>query len=177
MNLNEAYELYTQNPEVYADPFGVELIRFAKSFQKKQVRDAAGETSVSALYSTDDAIGEAICHIWGMLPNYKPDLGTFSTWAGTIIKNKLVDYFRRNKRRNEIGLSEGMAAYEPHRNIDDKLTLKQLISKLSKEDQRFVKMKLERYTDEEVAQSFNKNIQWVWNKWHRLKNKMKEMAS
>jgi len=177
MNLNEAYELYTQNPEVYADPFGVELIRFAKSFQKKQVRDAAGETSVSALYSTDDAIGEAICHIWRMLPNYKPDLGTFSTWACTVIKNKLVDYFRRNKRRNEIGLSEGMAAYEPHRNIDDKLTLKQLISKLSKEDQRFLQLKSDGYSEEELGRAFGRDAGWANDKYRNLIVKLRYLAS
>lgn len=174
MNLNEAYSLYLTDPDNYTDPFGVELLNFCKAFQKNYTRDDAGVSSVSSWYSTDDAVNAAILKIWQHLPEFNPEMGaTFTTWVRAILQNSIKDAYRDHAMRSEIGLSETVAIHEPHRAIEDKLTVKRLLSKLSETDKYFVTLKIDGYSDEQIGVVFNKNRQWAWNKWHRLKNKMK----
>lgn len=178
MNLNEAYSLYLTDPDNYADPFGVELLNFCKAFQKTYTRDAAGETSVSSLYSTDDATNEAVLKVWEHLSEYNPEAGaSFSTWVGAIVTNSIKNAFKQHSRRSEIGLNETVALYEPHRAIEDKLTVKNLLAQLDDTDKSFIKLKLAGFSDEQIGREFQQNRQWAWNKWHRLKNKMKVLGS
>jgi len=178
MNLNEAYSLYLTDPQHYMDPFGVELLNFCKAFQKNYVRDDSGGTSVSSWYSTDDAANEAILKIWQHLPEFNPKMGaSFSTWAGAVLTNSIKNAFRDHAMRSEVGLSETVAIHEPHRAIEDKLTVKKLISKLNEADKSFVKSKMEGWSQEDLGKAFGRDAVWAKEKWKYLKKKFTRMAS
>ena len=49
----------------------------------------------------DDLTQEILLRIWKVLPNYNSEKAKFRTWMSHIIRNKVIDHYRKLKRLSE----------------------------------------------------------------------------
>jgi DNA-directed RNA polymerase specialized sigma24 family protein len=178
MNLNEAYALYVTNPEENKELFGNELLKFCRKFTRNLSKDPAGVTSESSWCSTQDASSDAVITILKKMDTFDVARGvSFTTWAGKIVIDAVKDSNRRYGKRQEIGLYDVTLSHEPHRAIEDKLTLKKMISTLNEADKYFVKLKMDGYDQGQIGKAFERDALWAKEKWKYLKKKFTQMAS
>jgi RNA polymerase sigma factor (sigma-70 family) len=176
MNLNEAYETYRQDPIGGKEIFGEVLLKYCQKFFYKNVGDVAGVSARSSGQTMEDSLGDAVLEIWERIPKYDAEKASFTTWVTLILKNAFVDGYKAHAQRAEIAYTDNGMVH-PHRSIDDKLTLKQATKCLTRDEKEFMKMKFAGFSDEAIATHFSKDLFWAWNKWHRMKNKMKVFVS
>src|SRR6266403_145114 len=171
IKLNDAYEhwLSTAQYDAYAhteayNQLGESLFRFIQA-------TIATEFS-SRWEALRDAVGEVICEIIKDIGSYDPSKGSFSNWVYGITYHTCMD-MRRHKisRREQVLLEDGTSSIRPK--YEDRLLLKTIVSKLSEEDQRLIKLKLEGHSNEEIAFRFQINTGAVKMKWMRLEESLR----
>src|SRR6267142_4345584 len=173
MKLNDAYADWVKVDKASAyiqgkayDQLGRSLISFIQA-------TIATEFS-SRWEELRDAVGEVICEIIKDIGSYDPSKGSFSNWVYGITCHTCMD-MRRHKisRREQVLLEDGTSSIRPK--YEDRLLLKTIISKLSEEDQRLIKLKLEGHSNEEIAFRFQINMGAVKMKWARLVNRLRTL--
>jgi RNA polymerase sigma factor (sigma-70 family) len=176
MNLNEAYKAYAEDPSGgNKEILGEQLLQFCKAMFVKKLRDPAYRNSESSFQTMEDTLGDAILLIWERMPKYNPAKAGFSTWVTIVLKDELTRGFRDYAKRAEILLTNE-AQVHPHRSIDEKLTMKQAIKTLSAQEQEFIKMHFEGYSDKAKGEHFGKNTKWSDNQLQIIKNKMRSFV-
>jgi RNA polymerase sigma factor (sigma-70 family) len=177
MTLNEAYELYSKDSsELNKEIFGAEILRYVNTYFRKYGGDVAGETSRSSFNSMEDTLGECVLRIWERLPKYNPTKAAFKTWVTQIIMDELKDGFRDYTRRNEVMISDRDVLVHTHRSLDDKLTLKQLVAKLTLKEQALIRYRLQGYSFEDMSHSSGIPAETLRKRWQRVQEKMSRLT-
>jgi RNA polymerase sigma factor (sigma-70 family) len=167
MKLNEAYEAYTKDPDGWAkEDLGVELLVYCNKFFSTHEGTKGRDGEIH------DSLGDAILKVWERLSKFDPKKSSFVTFVTLILKNQLADGHKKVKQRQEIILGDE-AQVHPHRSIDDKLTMKQAMECLTKQETELLKMKFAGFSNEGIADHFGKTVPWVKTSYFRLTNKMK----
>jgi len=170
-SLNDLYEDYIRDP-LKVDSFALELRNFIRATVKAECR----RKSASTYDTVEDAVGESLLKVWGHLGDFKPGECLFTTWVTTIVLNNITDIWRKYNKRREIGLVENWNGSVQLR-IGDKIDCFKLLTQLKEADRSFIIKKLNGLTDDELAAHFGQNRQWAWNKWYRLKEKLRVLAA
>lgn len=174
MLVNQAYEAYVADPsEINKEQLGKCVFTFCDAWiEKKYCPDAATRELLQ------DAVMETCRTVWETLPKFDASKGRkFASWIRMILDSDIKNQFRNYKTRNEVALHPGHREYSnAAARIEAKLTLKQLVSTLFKEDQAFVKLKLEGVSETEIAVAFNHDVQWTKDRFRAIKKQMREAA-
>jgi RNA polymerase sigma factor (sigma-70 family) len=177
MTLNEAYELYSKDSsDVNKEILGESLLIYVKKYFSSNVGDAAGITSKSSADTLQDTMGDILLEVWERLPKFDKGKSSFVTWVTIIIKNALTDSYKVYGNRQEILLTDADILVHPHRSIDDKLTLKQLVSKLTAKEQALVKYRMQGYSFEDMAYSSGISPEALRKRWQRIQEKLSRFA-
>lgn len=104
---------------------------------------------------------------------------SFSGWASTIARNMVIDQYRHNKcEQNHIDSLEKPSGHQhPTKNlveekkIDD-LMLKEMIDRLSGEDQELLRLKVMGYTAEEMAEILELTPKQVYRMLEKVSKKL-----
>ena len=166
MKVNLAYQKYHDNPspENY-EQLGIALYKYIKAI----IATKFGR-HFDALV---EATGEAALEVYKDLPNFDLSKGNFSTWVYTVTYNTCLDMRRSHLQRKEQILPDwdGDVSLKPK--YIGRLFLESLVAKLSIEEQRLVKYKIEGYENEDIAQELNLAVQTVKNKWGLVQHKLR----
>jgi len=171
IKLNDAYALWIGTAQVDAysheeayNQLGESLFRFIQA-------TIATEFS-SRWEELRDAVGEVICEIIKDIGSYDPSKGSFSNWVYGITCHTCMD-MRRHKisRREQVLLEDSTAAVKP--NYTDRLLLKTMVSKLSVEEQELVKLKMQGFSSQDIAQQWNVQEGKIKMQWSRLLDRLR----
>lgn len=140
MTLDEAYEQYrtTGNVEVLGEPL-LEML-------KKTINKKYG----SKLRSLDDMVGDVCVEVFKDLPTFDGH-SKFSTWVTKIANTTCLDRLRRKGLSFEDATQQEIAP-DFTSELEAKIEVKALLSKLEWKERELMLMKLEGCTDEEIAQ-------------------------
>ena len=78
----------------------------------------------------DDAVQEIMIKIWQNLPHFEldPERGQFRTWLSQVIRNRLLDYIRKDKRY-KARVEKATENYTAEENILPQNELDKIVSK------------------------------------------------
>src|SRR6266446_10325655 len=144
MKLNEAYKEWKDAPSTDTyNQLGESLFRFIQATIATEFRSRYEELR--------DAVGEVICEIIKDIGSYDPSKGSFSNWVYGITYHTCMD-MRRHKisRREQVLLEDGTSSIRPK--YEDRLLLKTIVSKLSLEEQELMRLKMQGFSSQDIAQ-------------------------
>lgn len=167
MNLNELHALYVKDP-LQVDAFAEALLTHVR----KEVKTMCKRQPASEYALLEDAIGESLMKIWQNLDQFKGD-ALFSTFVGTIVRNCVADIIVNKRDRSESELVDNVHSDSPFRDIESRIAVKALLSKLSRDDREMVQMKLDGLSNEEVATAYDISVDAVKGRWKRLVKQLK----
>lgn len=135
--------------------------------------------------------GYAVC--WQMLQEHRPDVvngaihrtlasakdfradSKFSTWYQAIVKHACMSVLRRKiKDRNTLAPEEEAEGIQASGDIEVSILLEELVRKAPVEDQKFVRLKFEGYSDEEIAKELGLEAKQIRKKWFHLKRRLRK---
>lgn len=122
-----------------------------------------------------DIVNQAIQQALRAQSGFRGD-STFFTWYHHIVENLCSSYLRKKQQLAEVQLEEQAdekIAGEPTFEITPKLTLEFLTAKLKPRDQRIIRLKVEGYTDQEIAHRLGVGREQFRNRWQYIKRKIK----
>lgn len=173
MNLNELHKLYLEDPLRWEYDFSISLLDFIKRVVYAECRQKHGEY----YDKLQDAIGESCLEVWKALPSFKPGDALFTSFVTRIILNNFVDIIRKYKKRQELELFDNMESPSPYRNIEQRISVKNLIDSLDDADKSFVQMKLDGLSEAELGKAFGRDYRWAKDKWQYLRRKFRLLAA
>jgi RNA polymerase sigma factor len=98
-------------------------------------------------WENDDELSIALIAFNSACENYKKDKGSFFSYAKVVIRNALIDFFRKGKNNDYLVFENGDA--NEHDYIDNKVSLseyeKQIENKLRKEEIEMLSVELLEY--------------------------------
>jgi DNA-directed RNA polymerase specialized sigma24 family protein len=171
MNLNEAYALWQENPtEINHEIFGWHLYKYVSLLvQKKQ--DIPSELK-------EEIVGNSIIKALERLPEYTPELGvSISTFVYRFVEDKTAEAQTEILKLNEYPLSPTLTAPNEYHGIKAKVLLKRLMKELTEDEKAFVKLQLEGYEDQEIADMLEIPIGTVKSRWNRIQEKMRNSTN
>jgi RNA polymerase sigma factor (sigma-70 family) len=152
--------------EAYYDLFDI-LRRFAWGYVNSTMyyRDDAIKGTWEA--TVDDCTQEAIISVRKNIAQYTPSVCRFTSWAYAVVKNKLVDALRKNKRDLYFGAPEEIQRaatyYYDDADMFQLAELKDIIDNHLTDKQRTVLlMWLDDYSDDEIALALGSNANAVY---------------
>lgn len=176
MTLNDSYKAWKENP---SDDSYNELGKALLWYINKQLRTLK-YYSISITLSdemVEDAQGNTLIKVFEYLPTYNPEKSSFSTWVYAIIKHVVADIIEEATKRNEYPLFENTAvSKDPFGGINGKLLIQKLLSQLNEEDKSFVKMKMDGFSNPNIAEHFQRDINWVENNWKKILKHLRKLV-
>lgn len=97
-------------------------------------------------------------------------------WVRRVTRSVLVDLYRK-KHPDLEPVTEEMIAYVSSKESDVAECIDDLFSTLTPDEQRLMTMRLEGYTTEEIAASFNIEQNAVYQRVNRIMNKLRQNAT
>jgi RNA polymerase sigma factor (sigma-70 family) len=97
-------------------------------------------------------------------------------WVRRVTHSVLVDLYRK-KHPDLEPVTEEMVAYVSSKESDVAECIDDLFSALTPDEQRLMTMRLEGYTTEEIAASFNIEQNAVYQRVNRIMNKLRQYAT
>lgn len=97
-------------------------------------------------------------------------------WVRRVTHSVLVDLYRK-KHPDLEPVTEEMVAYVSSKESDVAECIDDLFSTLTPDEQRLMTMRLEGYTTEEIAASFNIEQNAVYQRVNRIMNKLRQNAT
>ncbi len=97
-------------------------------------------------------------------------------WVRRVTHSVLVDLYRK-KHPDLEPVTEEMVAYVSSKESDVAECIDDLFSTLTPDEQRLMTMRLEGYTTEEIAASFNIEQNAVYQRVNRIMNKLRQYAT
>ncbi len=97
-------------------------------------------------------------------------------WVRRVTHSVLVDLYRK-KHPDLEPVTEEMVAYVSSKESDVAECIDDLFSALTPDEQRLMTMRLEGYTTEEIAASFNIEQNAVYQRVNRIMNKLRQNAT
>jgi RNA polymerase sigma factor (sigma-70 family) len=127
----------------------------------------------------EDAVGETFCKVLENLPyfgqNKEEGKGNLAKWVYVITRNTCADMARSRYRRNEISIQEGL--HKPvQTSYIEKLTVDRLIDKLPEEDRTLIRMKVEEYSNEDIAARLGISVSAVKKRYVRRMGKLRTLG-
>jgi RNA polymerase sigma-70 factor (ECF subfamily) len=166
MRLNDAYAKWKDSPSPENwEILGKSLNKYLPLF----IRKYAGEYFPDTY---EEAIGATFIKVFSRLPAFNSDRGQFSTWVIEIAKNTCYD-ITRDRRNEKLNLFNENVHGKVYDSIEDRLYVKQLVSRLRLDDQVLVRLKLDGFRDSEVAEKMGLTESAIKMRWYRIKTKIK----
>jgi RNA polymerase sigma factor (sigma-70 family) len=91
---------YFFNIEYIDDDYANQLMQIGESVISYWVNKCSNG-SWYLPYPKEDLAQEFRLHIWKNIKNYDPRKASFSTWCGTVIKNKIISMIRTCNKKNK----------------------------------------------------------------------------
>lgn len=173
MNLNNAYNLWKIDPTpVNYDILGKALLQFVTGYVKQRMRLPQEETR-------EDVISRSIIRVLEEFETYDPIKAPFTAWIRLKIENTKNNLLEQISNRREYPMLETDAAPDIFKGIDAKILLRQLIKTLPVGDyglRGLIRLQLEGFSDEEIAEILGIPIGTVKSRWNRLQKRLRESA-
>ena len=148
-----------------------------RDFIIKTVKLECKRRSSATFDNIEDAVGESLLEVWQALDSFNAEKSQFTTWVSTIVLRNIVDIFRKYNKRQELSLEPAKLDYPPIKGPFQVIAMRQLLAQLDDDDKSFVESKLQGLSEVELAAKFGQNPKWAKNKWFRLAEKMRLLAS
>lgn len=166
MQLNEAHSLWilNKNEDTY-NQLGTTLLAYVNKEIRRQWRSRGNKTE------QEDLQGEALIRVFQNIDKFN-NRSSFATWVSKIIFNegeRMLGKLAASKTQAFVGDE----SYDLGPSLQDKLTLRQLVSILDKEDQRMVQLKIEGFDDQEIAEAFAIPIGTMKSRWNAIQNRLR----
>jgi RNA polymerase sigma factor (sigma-70 family) len=159
MNLNDAYQLYKDDPGANQEVFGTELLKYCQSITRNE--DDASEGIVRVFEKMNDFRGES----------------NFTTWVHSILTHKNLDRIRHESW--EAPLEE--ARLKTHDggifDIETRLSFKKALLALTPKEQEFVRLKVSGFSPKELGERFKMSEHSVENELKKIIRKCKKLVS
>lgn len=166
MQLNEAHGqwILNKNEDTY-NQLGTSLLTYVNKEIKRQWRSRGNKVE------QEDLQGEALIRVFQNIDKFD-NRSSFATWVSKIIFNegeRMLGKLAAAKTQAFVGDE----SYDPGPSMQDKLTLKQLVSTLNKEDQRMVQLKVEGFEDKEISEAFAIPIGTMKSRWNSIQERLR----
>jgi RNA polymerase sigma-70 factor, ECF subfamily len=169
MNLNELHAGYVKDP-LLVDSFSAELVQFVRAAIKSRCR-----RDRARMYDfLKDAEGEALLKVWANIDKFDANKSPFEAWVSQKVNDVVLNAFEKYGNRQEAELVEDEHRVRGYEDIEQRLTVKALVSDISEDDRNHVYMKMDGFSDKEVAKSFGISEKAAQQRWFRLKEKLKK---
>jgi RNA polymerase sigma-70 factor, ECF subfamily len=174
LNQNELYKAWvesigTDKQKVAEEALVASLRVYAAKICWKLLRD-----------SNPDVVNTACYQAIKFSHQFKGD-AKFTTWFHKVVENLCTSHIRKKKRKAEVSfddLTNKQVQQLPTReHTEVGVILGDIVSKLTKEEQEFLRMKQDGHSDEEIGEVFNISPVGVRVRWMRLRKKLKEQLS
>jgi len=173
VDLNAAHASWTQNPNPTTyEAFGQSLLDYLTIYVKGNLG------FFNQQEATDNAVGNAVVEVLEQLPRYDKAKSAFQTWVTWILRNNFKDEVKsaRHKFEEPLNPRSGMDYEFEDRHIQ-KIMMRDALSNLSSQDYDIVGLKIDGFTNLEVAETLGLTEGDVKIHWHRLKEKLKKDMS
>lgn len=167
MKVNDAYAAWKESPS----PENWELLGEALLYYvKRLVRNRYGKDYPDTY---EEAYGQALIKVFESLHMFDSKLSPFPVWVMIIVKNTCYDITRdRRNKKLDLYVDDWHGEVPVKVPIDDRLYVKQLISKLTPENQVLVRLQLEGYSDAEIAENMGLTVVAVESRWKRIRKEL-----
>jgi len=96
-------QIYFFNIEYVDDDYSNKLMQIGESIISYWVNKCSSDGVWYLPYLKEDLAQEFRLHIWKNIRKYDPQKAQFSTWCGTVIRNKTISMIRTvNKKNRDI---------------------------------------------------------------------------
>lgn len=170
-DLNSVYQAFVEDPLKVGELFHGELWCFCKKAVRKYFK------TLAKFHYYEDCVGDSVFQAMKSLPNFKGD-SSFTTWLTALTNNRCAQAQREDigRREKQLVLTEKLDVPAPTGiSIVNKLTLQELVSKLPYDDQQFLRLKFEGYTNQEMALSLNTTPGYIEVRYNRLVKDLKKL--
>jgi RNA polymerase sigma-70 factor (ECF subfamily) len=124
----------------------------------------------------EDLFQEITLQAWKAYGNFRGD-ARFSTWLYRVALNTAITFFRKEKRRPGLQLTDSLPeqADDTHDPVEEQLkTMYAAIGELSRIDKALIMLYLEDYSYNEIGEMMGITANNVAVKMNRIKTKLKE---
>jgi RNA polymerase sigma factor (sigma-70 family) len=166
----EAYKSGALSEEAFARALIVYVTKLVKRASKH------GKARHATYCTIEDAIGESLLEVWEHLDTFDPTKSSLSTYVATVVLRNVIDVYRRYNKRQEVAFVEEMHEAPFLGGTASKLSLKALLSTLSRDDREFLKMKFDGLSEAEIDAAFKREPGWANDKLRNLKRKLRFLA-
>ena len=153
--------------ELLINPYSKALCNYI-SFRAKNDADA------------NDIVQEAILSIWQSITTYEYQ-SSFKTWAFSIARRRLADFYRKNSRNESLPLTDFENVFTAKDNLDDNLErmdVEQALSKLNSQDNELVYLVFQaQLSYQEISAMLNIPVGTVKSRMSSIKTKLKTILS
>lgn len=178
IHVNEAYVLWRMQPtEENKNILGASLWVYCagllgKDFQiasesnrrqERTIKREGGEMYLSA----NDLVQDACLKIWEDLPNFNGN-SSFATWARKVINTTTAKTLQRTHKDFDEEIVETGFDSHPYVSFNKHLDLQRFRESLSEDDDLFLHLKLEGYTEVELGKYFNESAEWAHHKYRQI---------
>lgn len=144
------------------------------NLQRAVIKQAMGIVYLILRQDRKDIAGEAAARVIMELSQFNRK-SKFSTWSHRIIKNYVFDIKRQMVAKKEVEIEESLS-YQGDTGYD-KVLRDDIIKQFSGKEQTILKMKLDGYTGEEIAQMTELSTGGVKMRWKRIQEQIKTLLS
>jgi RNA polymerase sigma factor (sigma-70 family) len=167
--VNEAYEAYRGDPsEENYEKLYTATIKYALNIG----HNLFGDYSPPRFHHA--CVNAATNALLDFSEKFKPERGSFSTWAHLSIEGDLRDWRRKRERWREERIDESKARGSHYsEDHDSRVALEKLLSTFSEDDRRLWQMKVDGTDLSSMASRLDVSLATVKRRWDALQEKVR----
>lgn len=133
----------------------------------------------------EDMIGDTVMKMWRYRDTFDPSKAKLSTWVGTIARNIVLDRAYSNGRNRSLFSEKDCGEYSTFIpsgiGTDDEVLYADTLSSVysvarDEDDEEIIRLKIEGYDSDEIAQKTGLDIKKVYRDWYRIKGCIRAAA-
>jgi len=148
----------------------------------KKILTAYIKNKYPTIYDYEDIVSDVLIKVFLNLSNYKTKKGRFKSWVFTILKNHLIDVWKKNKIDLQYGdvyfeknITDNDFTYWSETFYQDNMKVFCIETKINEGEFGLLELKyLHGYSYEDISCYYNSTPEILSNKVNHIKNKIKK---